>query len=125
MSPAKHLNLPFTMQPPMNKIKSYSIHKGALKMDDNDVNVVLPSLPLPSFLAQDILAAQASLTNAVQSLANLQIATARATFEAMPLEQRDRYCQSLEDSGYTTKQIVSITGKSQPTVNRHLNGKNS
>jgi hypothetical protein len=93
-------------------------------MPDDD-NYPISASPLPTFLAQDILAAQANLQNAVQHLAQLQVAGMRATFEAIPLEQRDRFCQSLRDSGYTPTQIAGLTDKSYATTNRHLNGKNS
>lgn len=85
----------------------------------------LPAQQLPTFISQDIVAAQVNLQSAVQKLAELQVANIRATFAALPLEQRDSYCQSLQDSGYTTNQIAALTDKSYPTVNRHLNGKNS
>lgn len=91
-------------------------------MDEDEKPVVVP---LPTFITQDILSAQAHLHQAVEKLAHLQVAAMRATFEAMPLDQRDRYCQSLQNSGYAANTISSLTGKSYPTVNRHLNGKNS
>jgi hypothetical protein len=94
-------------------------------MPKDDDNHLIPAPQLPNFLAQDILAAQANLQNAVQHLAQLQVAGMRATFESLPLDQRDRYCQSLRDSGYTPNQIAALTDKSYPTINRHLNGRNS
>ena len=89
-----------------------------------DDNQNLPA-QLPTFIAQDILAAQANLQSAVHQLAHLQVSGMRAVFEALPLDQRDSYCQSLKNSGYTANQIAALTDKSYPTVNRHLNGKNS
>ena len=44
---------------------------------------------------------------------------------ALTMEQRDTFCQTLADSGVKTSRIQKLTGKSQPTINRHLNGKNS
>ena len=49
----------------------------------------------------------------------------KAFFEALTMEQRDTFCQTLADSGVKTSRIQKLTGKSQPTINRHLNGKNS
>ncbi|MFP3549143.1 hypothetical protein SB861_00345 [Paraburkholderia sp. SIMBA_049] len=49
----------------------------------------------------------------------------KAVFEALSMQQRDVYCQSLRDQGVKASRIEKITGKSHPTVNRHLNGKNS
>lgn len=49
----------------------------------------------------------------------------KAFFDALEPEQRDRYCQSLQNQKVKTKRIERLTGKSQSTVNRHLNGKNS
>jgi hypothetical protein len=93
----------------------------------NDLSDQLNNVPsqLPSFIAQDILAAQANIQNAVQQLAQLQVAGIRATFDSLPLDQRDKYCQSLQNSGYTASQITALTDKSYATVNRHLNGKNT
>jgi hypothetical protein len=91
----------------------------------SDDNVPNSASLLPTFLAQDIVASQASLQSAVLQLAQVQVAGMRATFEALPLDQRDKFCQSLRDSGFTPNQIVGLTDKSYPTVNRHLNGKNS
>lgn len=48
-----------------------------------------------------------------------------AFFEALSMEQRDTFCQSLSGRGVKPQRIQKITKKSQPTVNRHLNGKNS
>lgn len=48
----------------------------------------------------------------------------RALFDAMTMQQRDTFCQSLADQGVKPNRMEKITGKSQPTVNRHLNGKN-
>ncbi|OKS22339.1 hypothetical protein [Pseudomonas aeruginosa] len=49
----------------------------------------------------------------------------KAFFDALTMQQRDTFCQSLEEQGVKSSRIERITGKSQPTVNRHLNGKNS
>lgn len=49
----------------------------------------------------------------------------KAIFESLSMEQRDIFCSSLQEQGIKPKQIEKITGKSQPTVNRHLNKKNS
>ncbi len=49
----------------------------------------------------------------------------KAFFAAMTMQQRDAFCQSLADQSVKPSRMERITGKSQPTVNRHLNGKNS
>jgi len=49
----------------------------------------------------------------------------KAVFEALSMAQRDVVCQSLDAQGVPAKQIQKLTGKSQPTVNRHINGKNT
>lgn len=49
----------------------------------------------------------------------------KAFFESLSMEQRDIFCQKLHDSGLKSSKIEKITGKSQPTINRHLNSKNS
>jgi len=49
----------------------------------------------------------------------------KAIFDAMPMEQRDKYCKSLGEQGVKAQRIAKLTGKSQPTINRHMNGKNS
>ena len=49
----------------------------------------------------------------------------KAFFEALSMEQRDKFCQSLAVQGVKANRMERITGKSQPTVNRHVNGKNS
>ncbi len=49
----------------------------------------------------------------------------RAFFEALTMPQRDVFCQSLGSQGVKPKRVERIIGKSQPTVNRHMNGKSS
>lgn len=49
----------------------------------------------------------------------------KAFFDALTMQQRDTFCQSLANQGVKPTRMERITGKSQPTVNRHLNGKNS
>lgn len=49
----------------------------------------------------------------------------RAFFEALTMPQRDTFCRHLRAQGVKPPRIQKITGKSQPTTNRHLNGKNS
>ncbi len=49
----------------------------------------------------------------------------KALFDALTMPQRDVFCQSLEKQDVKPNRIERITGKSQPTVNRHLNGRNS
>lgn len=49
----------------------------------------------------------------------------KAIFEAMSMEQRDTICRALNRNGMSAKQIERMTGKSQPTINRHLNGKHT
>lgn len=82
------------------------------------------NLQLPTSITQELIASQASLNNAVQQMMRLQAATLQATFDALPMDQRDVFCQSLRNE-YTPNEIAELTGKSYPTVNRHLNGKNS
>lgn len=94
-------------------------------MADHDDNAMIPAPDLPPFLAQNLIASQASLHAAVQQMAHLQLAGMRATFEALPIDRRDVWCQSMQANGYSPNQIAAITDKSYPTVNRHLNGKNS
>lgn len=84
-----------------------------------------PPLPMQPVLT-GLVQAQAGLTNAVNYLAHMQAAHMRATFEAMPLDQRDTYCQSLRDSGMVgVRELEQITGRSAPTIYRHLGGRNS
>ena len=83
------------------------------------------SVQVPSFIMQGIVESQVSLQGAVQTLADLQVASIRATLAALSLEQRDSYCQSLRSSGYTPSEIAALADKSYPTISRHLNGKNS
>ena len=92
----------------------------------DEQNSSLPSpIPMQPVL-QGLIQSQAGLTDAVNYLAQMQAAHMRATFQAMPLEQRDTYCQVMRDSGLVgAKELQQITGMSYPTVNRHLNGKNS
>lgn len=49
----------------------------------------------------------------------------KAIFDALTMQQRDDFCQSLASQGVKPSRMERITGKSQPTINRHLNGKNS
>ncbi|AMS13149.1 hypothetical protein A3218_02025 [Pseudomonas chlororaphis] len=49
----------------------------------------------------------------------------KAIFESLTMQQRDTACQAMAEQGMSTKQIEKVTGKSQPTVNRHLNGKHT
>lgn len=49
----------------------------------------------------------------------------KAIFSALSMSQRDTFCQSLAEQGIKPARMERITGKSQPTVNRHVNGKNS
>jgi hypothetical protein len=45
----------------------------------------------------------------------------KAFFDSLSKEQRDLFCQSLKEQGVKPSRIEKITGKSQSTVNRHLN----
>lgn len=54
----------------------------------------------------------------------MQVSHTKANFEAMPLSQRDIYCQEMKKSGINNSQLEQITEKSYSTINRHLNGKN-
>ena len=49
----------------------------------------------------------------------------KAFFDALEPAQRDVFCKSLSKQKVTSARLQKITGKSQSTVNRHLNGKNS
>jgi len=49
----------------------------------------------------------------------------KAFFDCLSQDQRDTFCKSLANQDVKSKRIEKITGKSQPTINRHLNGKNS
>ena len=49
----------------------------------------------------------------------------KAFFDALTMQQRDAFCQSSASQGVKPSRMERITGKSQPTVNRHLNGKHS
>lgn len=65
------------------------------------------------------------LTKTLDALESEQSKINKAVIAAMSMQQRDIYCQSLADQGVKSSRIEKITGKSQPTINRHLNGKNS
>ena len=92
--------------------------------DDAASNLPAPIPMQPVLLG--LIQSQAGLTDAVNYLAQMQAAHMRATFIAMPLEQRDTYCQGMRDSGVVgPKELQQLTGMSYPTINRHLNGKNS
>lgn len=94
-------------------------------MSDNKDSSLPAPIPMQPVL-HGLIQAQAGLTDAVNYLAQMQAAHMRATFQAMPLEQRDTYCQVMKDSGLVgPKELQQITGMSYPTINRHLNGKNS
>jgi len=47
----------------------------------------------------------------------------KAFFEALSSEQRTVFLKSLENQDIKPKRMEKITGKSQSTVNRTLNGK--
>jgi hypothetical protein len=66
-----------------------------------------------------------ALNSLLDKLESEQSKVNKAFFEALTMEQRDKFCQSLENQDVKAARIVKLTGKSQPTVNRHLNGKNS
>lgn len=61
----------------------------------------------------------------IDSLESEQSKVNKAFFESLTMEQRDKFCQSLANQDIKTSKIEKITGRSQPTINRHLNGKNS
>lgn len=65
------------------------------------------------------------LDKGIAALETEQSKVNKAFFDALSMDQRDRFCQSLREQKLKTGRIEKITGKSQPTVNRHLNGKNS
>lgn len=97
-----------------------------IEEDDNTpAGLPMPIQPMQPVLT-GLLQAQAGLTDAVNYMARMQAAHMRATFQAMPLDQRDTYCQVMVDSGVVdSRDLENITGMSYSTVNRHLNGKNS
>lgn len=49
----------------------------------------------------------------------------KALFDTLEPAQRDIFCKSLSKQNVKPARLQKITGKSQSTVNRHLNGKNS
>lgn len=68
---------------------------------------------------------RAVLNTALDALESEQSKVNKALFEALTPQQRDTFCKTLADQNVKPKRIQTITGKSQPTINRHLNGKNS
>ena len=64
-----------------------------------------------------------TLNTFIDKLESEQSKINKAMFEALTQEQRNTYCQSLKEQGVKSTRIVKITGKSQSTVNRHLNNK--
>lgn len=65
------------------------------------------------------------LNKGVSLLETEQSKINKAFFEALTMEQRDKFCQSLAQQGVKASRQEGITGKSQTTVNRHNNGRNS
>lgn len=65
------------------------------------------------------------LNTALDALESEQSKVNKALFEALTPQQRDTFCKTLAEQNVKPKRIETITGKSQPTVNRHLNSKNS
>ena len=68
---------------------------------------------------------RAALNTALDALESEQAKINKAFFETLSASQRDVFCQNLAAQNVKSKRIEKITGKSQPTVNRHLNSKNS
>lgn len=64
-----------------------------------------------------------TLNTVIDSLEFEQSKVNKAMFEALNQEQRNTFCQSLKSQNVKTSRIVKITGKSQSTINRHLNNK--
>lgn len=64
-----------------------------------------------------------TLNTFIDKLESEQSKINKAIFEALTQEQRNTYCQSLKEQGVKSTRIEKITGKSQSTVNRHLNNK--
>lgn len=64
-----------------------------------------------------------TLNTFIDKLESEQSKINKAMFEALTQEQRNTYCQSLKEQGVKSTRIEKITGKSQSTVNRHLNNK--
>lgn len=77
---------------------------------------------LPTGLFQEV---RAVLNTALDALESEQSKVNKALFEALTPQQRDTFCKTLAEQNVKPKRIETITGKSQPTVNRHLNGKNT
>ena len=69
--------------------------------------------------------AREKINAVLDCLENEQSKINKAYFETLSMEQRDKFCCSLQEQGVNPKRIEKITGKSQPTINRHLNKKNS
>lgn len=65
------------------------------------------------------------INSGIDALETEQSKVNKAFFDALSMGQRDAFCQSLDSQGVKSRRIEKITGKSQPTVNRHLNGKSS
>lgn len=65
------------------------------------------------------------LNKTIDALETEQSKINKAFFDALSQEQRDKFCKSLAEQNVKTKRIEKITGKSQPTINRHLNSKSS
>ena len=77
---------------------------------------------LPTGLFQEV---RAVLNTALDALESEQSKVNKAFFEALTPPQRDTFCKTLAAQNVKPKRMETITGKSQPTVNRHVNGKNS
>ncbi|HDR0880056.1 TPA: hypothetical protein QB122_002107 [Pasteurella multocida] len=64
-----------------------------------------------------------ALNTVIDNLESEQSKVNKAMFEALTQDQRNTFCQSLKNQNVKTSRIERITGKSQSTVNRHLNNK--
>lgn len=65
------------------------------------------------------------VVSALDAFAHEQTKINRAFFAALTQEQKDKFAQACVDQDMKPKQIQAHTGKSQPTINRHINGHHS
>lgn len=64
-----------------------------------------------------------TLNSFIDALESEQSKINKAFFDALSKEQKDVFCQHLKEQGFKSSKIEKVTGKSQSTINRHLNGK--
>lgn len=62
-----------------------------------------------------------TINSCIDKIESEQSKINKAFFDSLSKEQRDLFCQSLKRQNVKPSRIEKITGKSQSTVNRHLN----